>query len=284
MINNLLKSPLNYTGGKFKLLSQIIPLFPKNIVTFVDLFGGGANVCVNINAEKIIYNEITSPIVDLFYNLYTEDTINSLEKILNVINEYNCLKTKEDYLRLRADYNLDKSWEKLYVLSCYSFNYFIKFNIKGDFNVPCGKMYNTNIERLLNKIENFSNKMKTKNIKFTNKDYKLFNFDDLTENDFVYADPPYLLSNIHYDNHWNEKEEMQLLKILTELDRRGVKFALSNVIKYRGKENNILINWSKEFYVHKIDIDYKHSWYSNKKIQKGNKDETVEVLITNYKV
>lgn len=37
----LIKSPLNYTGGKFKLLPQILPLFPNEINTFVDLFGGG---------------------------------------------------------------------------------------------------------------------------------------------------------------------------------------------------------------------------------------------------
>ena len=38
---DLIKSPLNYTGGKFKLLPQILPLFPDNIDTFVDLFAGG---------------------------------------------------------------------------------------------------------------------------------------------------------------------------------------------------------------------------------------------------
>ena len=39
--NNYIKSPLNYVGGKYKLLNEIIPLFPENINTFVDLFGGG---------------------------------------------------------------------------------------------------------------------------------------------------------------------------------------------------------------------------------------------------
>lgn len=35
------KSPLNYTGGKFKLLPQLLEIFPKDINTFVDLFAGG---------------------------------------------------------------------------------------------------------------------------------------------------------------------------------------------------------------------------------------------------
>ena len=40
MKNNYVKSPLNYTGGKHKLLPQILPLFPEEINTFVDLFTG----------------------------------------------------------------------------------------------------------------------------------------------------------------------------------------------------------------------------------------------------
>lgn len=42
--SNFVKSPLNYTGGKSKLLPQLLNRFPKNIVTFVDIFGGGFNV------------------------------------------------------------------------------------------------------------------------------------------------------------------------------------------------------------------------------------------------
>ncbi len=39
----LIQSPLNYTGSKFRLLPQILPLFPKNISVMVDLFCGGAS-------------------------------------------------------------------------------------------------------------------------------------------------------------------------------------------------------------------------------------------------
>ena len=47
-----IKSPLNYVGGKHKLLPQILPLFPKNINTFIDLFGGGFNVGINVSAKR----------------------------------------------------------------------------------------------------------------------------------------------------------------------------------------------------------------------------------------
>ena len=39
--SGFVKSPLNYTGGKHKLLPQITKLFPKDIDTFYDVFAGG---------------------------------------------------------------------------------------------------------------------------------------------------------------------------------------------------------------------------------------------------
>lgn len=52
MNKNRIKSPLNYTGSKYKLLSQLMPLFPKNISTFVDLFTGGGTVALNVDSQK----------------------------------------------------------------------------------------------------------------------------------------------------------------------------------------------------------------------------------------
>lgn len=53
-----IKSPLNYIGGKAKLLNQILPLFPNEIDNFIDLFAGGCNVGINVNANKIYCNDI----------------------------------------------------------------------------------------------------------------------------------------------------------------------------------------------------------------------------------
>lgn len=63
---NLVKSPMNYVGGKYRLLSQILPLFPTKIDTFVDLFCGGLDVTLNINADKIIANDRLTPLIDIY--------------------------------------------------------------------------------------------------------------------------------------------------------------------------------------------------------------------------
>ena len=62
----MIQSPLNYTGGKFKLLPQILPLFPKNINTFVDLFCGGCNVGINVDSNRVIYNDLNENLLCLY--------------------------------------------------------------------------------------------------------------------------------------------------------------------------------------------------------------------------
>ena len=62
----MIKSPLNYIGAKTKLLDQILPLFPNNINTFVDLFAGGCNVGINIKAQKVIFNDNLSFLIDMY--------------------------------------------------------------------------------------------------------------------------------------------------------------------------------------------------------------------------
>jgi DNA adenine methylase len=53
----IIRSPLNYIGGKSKLLPQLLPLFPKEIDKFIDLFAGGCNVGINVSANKINFND-----------------------------------------------------------------------------------------------------------------------------------------------------------------------------------------------------------------------------------
>ena len=72
-MKELIKSPLNFSGNKFKLLPQLLPLFPKDISTFVDVFGGSFTVGQNIECENIIYNELDSRIFNLVKYISTCD-------------------------------------------------------------------------------------------------------------------------------------------------------------------------------------------------------------------
>ncbi len=279
----LIKSPLNYIGGKFNIIYQITNLFPNDINTFVDLFGGGLNVGININANKVIYNEKIPLLVELMKYFYEFDFEHIRAQLLNIINEYNLSKTDNSgFLELRAQFNktIDKDVLKFYALIMYSFNYQIRFNHSGQFNTPHGtnrSSFNKNVE---NRLKCFIERLHKTNFDFTNFDFKDFQFEDTH---FVYCDPPYLVTTGSYNDgnrgfvNWTFEDEKYLLNLLDNLNDRGIKFALSNVINANGKTNVHLLEWSKKYIVHNIDNDFNNSNY-----QRNLKNDIKEVLITNY--
>ena len=178
---NMLQSPLNYTGGKYKLLPQILPLFPQNINVFVDLFCGGCNVGINVESNSVIYNDSNKNLLYLYNTFKNLDKETILEWIYEIIKKYDlslvskygyqyygCESSnglgdynREKYLKLRADFNqkhADKKFDyfyyvMFYVLIVYSFNNQIRFNSKGEFNLPVGKRdFNKNMEKKLSEF------------------------------------------------------------------------------------------------------------------------------------
>ena len=304
----LIQSPLNYTGGKFKLLPQILPLFPANIDIFVDLFCGGANVGVNVKSNKTILND-TNDNLTLLFSMFKNLGNDFLPLIDEIIEKYqlsqsskygydyyNCDSNtglapynKDRFLKLRDDFNNSKDigyyhYAMLYTLILYSFNNQIRFNSQGHFNLPVGKRdYN---EKMKQKLQKFIDRLKEKDYKFSNLDFRDFDISTLNSDSFVYADPPYLITCATYNEQggWSEKDEHDLLNFLDDLHKNNIKFALSNVLRSKGKENSILIEWtqrnSDKYKV--INLNYS---YNNSNYQTKNKSEvTEEVLIVNYGV
>lgn len=302
-----IKSPFNYTGGKYKLLKQIIPLFPENIDNFIDLFSGGCNVGINVNAinKKFIdCNKNIMGVLNVFKDFSRNEILNAIYEVIrkyelsdaskNGYEYYGCNSSdglasynREKYNKLRKDYNDMRDSEDrfrqniyLYVLIVYGFNNQIRFNKKGEFNIPVGKRdFNYNIK---NNLISFVDNIKESNIEFLNEDFRNIN-NEYFKRSFVYADPPYLITNASYNEQggWNEECEYELYKKLNELNSLGIKFALSNVLENKGLKNEILEKWicDNNYIIHYLDNNYNNSNYQIK----NRTEKTVEVLITNYK-
>lgn len=206
-----------------------------------------------------------------------------LQKINNLINKYKLTKTnQEGYLQIRKDYNNgDKTWDMFYTLVCYSFNNQIRFNSKGNFNMPFGKNRSSFNPTLQQKFISFVDALKNTNIMFINKDYRELKINKLAKNDFVYCDPPYLITCASYNERggWGKKDEIDLLNLLDKLHNNNIKFALSNVLESKGNSNDILKEWSQKYNIHNLNVKYGNANY-----QRKEKDDstTKEVLITNY--
>ena len=278
MKEKYIKSPLNYVGGKFKLLKEILPLFPEKISTFVDLFGGGFNVGINVNAEHIVYNDISEPVVELLDYLKSKDIEELLKEIDGYIKKYSLSKeNREGFLELREDYNSgERTPIKFYTLLCYAFNNQIRFNKNNEYNMPFGKDRSSFNPTLQQKFVDFVEVLHSKDITFLSESFETFDFEDLDSNDFVYCDPPYFNSVAAYNENggWTEEHEEMLLTLLDSLNDKGVKFALSNNLKY---DNPLLDKWKDKYKVHYLNGDY-----SNCNYHKIDRSKDVEVLITNY--
>lgn len=300
--NEYVKSPLNYTGGKFKLLPQLFSLF-KEDNTFVDVFGGGFNVGINSNSRKIIYNDKCNQVKRLVELICKSDYEQLSLKIQSVIKQFSLSDTstngyeyygcssnegvgkynKPGYEKLRLEYNSVEDSEQrdilLLVLVFYSFNNQIRFNSKEEFNLPVGKRDYNDSTRY--NLKQFIHKAKTKNITFETSDFDSLK-NDIDSDCFVYCDPPYYLGVASYNENkgWSKNDEIRLLDFLSYLNKKGIKFALSNLIKHKGKEHDLLINWCKDnnFKVNIIKSNYSNSNYHI--VDKSS--ESIEVLVTNY--
>jgi len=294
------RSPMFYVGDKYKLIKEIKQYFPKNINRFIEPFVGGGTVFLNVEAKEYILNDIDENIYNLHIFLQQKaNEMNFIDEVLKYIKKYNLSRSfledivpkelkqeykktyyakynKKGYDKLKQDFNKlqNKNYLLLYLLLIYGFNRMIRFNSKGEFNVPVGNVdFNKNVIQALSDYFEF---VKNKDIKFENLDFKDFIIKNgFKDGDFMYLDPPYLITFSEYNKIWNEEKEHELLKFLDNLHHRNIKFAISNVTHYKGRTNDIFIDWMKQYNVKKIKSNYIN--YHDNSVKKIE-----EVLVINY--
>lgn len=278
----MLKSPMNYIGNKYRLVEQMLEIFPSKSWLLLDLFAGGLDVSINYPADKIYANDINCYLIGIYKKLQSMSYDEVMTYLRQMMKQYDLTKTnKEGYLAYRDYYN--KSEERnpldLYLLMNYSFNYQIRFNNNHEYNNPFGANRSSFNESLQSRLELFMEKLK--NISFTSKDFREVSIEGI---DFIYADPPYSLSIGSYNDGkrgfkgWSLQDDIDLMSYLDKANDTGILFALSNVIEHKGQSHNRLIEWSKKYNVHDMKCTYNNCNY-----QASNKEYvTREVLITNF--
>lgn len=306
----MIHSALNYTGGKFRLLDQLLPQFPLEVHTFVDLFCGGCSVGLNAPAAQTIFRDIDPALMHLLQTFRALPPAETLARVYDLIGRYrlslvslhgyayySCDSSRglADYnrapfLRLRQDYNAlrahgvenDETALMLYVLMVYAFNNQLRFNSRGQFNLPVGKRdFNRRMEA---KLTAFLAALQEPSRSLVQGDFRSLDFSSLTERDLVYADPPYLIARATYNEQggWGQQDELDLLAFLDELHSRHLRFALSNVLRTKGRENRLLLDWlaRREGSYRAIDLVYSYSNSSYHTLDRSA--PTQEVLIVNY--
>ena len=278
-MKELIRSPLFYVGDKYKILRQILVHFPNKITSFVEPFVGGGSVFLNVDAENYKLNDIDAHLINLHKFLKRSNYKRLITEVEKNIEKYSLSKSyisdivpgklkkkyiktyyakfnKKAYISMRDDFNIEhNNYILLYMLLIYGFNRMLRFNSSGDFNIPVGNVdFNNNV---LTCLQAYFSVIKKKKIKFNNKDYRDFLANlELARTDFVYFDPPYLISSSEYNKYWNEDMEEELLSYIDKLSSKKIKWALSNVTVYRGKKNKVLEKWMSKYNVHNIKSNY----------------------------
>lgn len=279
-----INTPMNYTGSKFKLLEQILPEFDYNKPYFIDLFTGGGSVYTNVldKYEKVIANDIIEDLVGIHNGLLQNDDI--IEQVKGLCPEKG---DKEGFLRLREDYNKDKSAVKLWALMLCCQNNLMRFNQKFQFNQTYGdRRFNDSTQKkvieYVNHIRQYADK-----IRYISKS---FNEIKIPNDKFmVYIDPPYgaiknddgsigkkAISEAGYNCYFSSNDDLNLYEYVKELDKIGASFVLSGVLKHNGFTCWILDKLIQDGY------NYKELIYDYNKVSRVGNKETVEIIVKNF--
>ncbi len=297
----MIKSPIFYMGNKFDLLDNLLAYFPKKeqVDLFIDLFGGSGVVSLNVPYDNIIYNELNENVYNLYQklaNVEPDIIINHIRKNIKQFNlptteivelsksnaNVSIRKGEKEYYEMRTKYNETRDYKDLLTLMYYSFGNQLRFNKKGEFNMPYGNRKWLD-ELHSNEIISFYYRSKVKKIKALN----LNAFDVLSKikenkNQFIYLDPPYSNTLAIYNEQranggWTIDDDNKLFEELNRLNDLGIKWAMSNVLENKGVKNTHIEKWA-------VDNNYKIIDFHNKEyaaLGKGSAN-TREVLIVNY--
>lgn len=226
---------LKWVGGKRQLLDAIRPLIP-DYTTYYEPFVGGGAVLFSIQPKKAVINDSNAELINVYETV--RDQPEELIALLSRHREENC---QEYFYRIRA---LDREPEQYRALSpleraariiylnktCY--NGLFRVNSAGQFNAPWGRYKNPNIvgEETIRAMSHYFNHAR---VTIRCGDYKDA-LKGLRKGAFVYLDPPYMpLSSSssftgYTANGFGEAEQIELKRQCDLLDKKGIRFLLSN--------------------------------------------------------
>lgn len=235
-MKNILASPVvKWVGGKRQLLTVINENIPKGkFKYYCEPFLGGGAVLFDLQPKEAIVNDLNEELMNVYYVIK-----NNIDELIRDLKKH---ENKEDYFyklreldRNKEEYNCLSKVEKasrILYLNKTCFNGLFRVNSSGEFNTPFGRYKKPNIvnEPILRAVNSYFNEY---NIKFYNKDYETV-LESLKKDSFVYLDPPYdpVSDSSSFTGYnkggFNQEEQKRLKKCCDKLDKKGIKFLLSN--------------------------------------------------------
>ena len=256
---------------------------------------------LNVKSKSVVANDINTRLMGIFRAVAEYDDFESLNGRIHGIIRANRIHSDdgatslidgvsvsagtvsaEGYASLRDSYNTTGDPIELLVLLFYSFSNQMRFNRQFKFNMPVGKScYNF---KNMTELREMHRTIRERGFRFTSGSFTDFDASQFSKGDFVYCDPPYLITTATYnesnndESGWDEDDEKRLYAFLDSINDAGVRFGLSNAVQTNGRINTTLNDWMGKYSVFYPDIRYSNASYHRR--NKGG-DTTVEVYVTN---
>jgi len=273
--------PIKSQGIKTKLVPWIMDIAPKTNGKWVEPFLGIGVVAFNSGYKNAILNDTNPHIINFYKGLQKKTITAPLMKQYLELEGALLSKAEnsgyEHYLKVRARFNSEFSPFDFIFLSRAGFNGMMRFNKKGNWNIPfCKKpdrFAQSYVTKITNQVSIISQIIQPEpNWIFCNK-----SFADIiplaTKDDIIYCDPPYYGRYVDYFNGWTEQDEELLFNLLSETK---AKFILSTWHHNDWRENEMINKFWNKFNI----VTKDHFYHNGPEIR--NRRTVVEALVCNF--
>ena len=279
MTTRIIVPPIKSQGIKTKLVPWIQALVPEVRGRWIEPFLGTGVVALNTGFQNAILSD-TNPHIIQFYQYVKERKITP-SSVRNYLEKEGYLLSKaenngyEHYRIVKDRFNTSHDPLDFLFLSRAGFNGMMRFNKKGDWNIPfCQKpnrFSKAYITKIVNQVRDAACLIQP-GWQFINKSFEEV-IPLANEDDIIYCDPPYLGRYVDYYNGWTEKDERTLFELLSH---SKAKFILSTWHHNEYRENEMINKFWGCFNI----VTRDHFYHSGGKIE--NRRSIVEALVFNF--
>lgn len=178
---------VKWAGSKKWLFKRYPELFNTKYNTYFEPFLGGGSIFFSTRPKKSQISDINGHLINCFLELKKDP-----EKLFKDVNKLIDAHTENIYYKRRDEFNISHSPELFLYLNRTCYNGIYRENKSGNFNVPVGRRDSSWLPFSKEDFIYFSEILSKAVVK---KQGFLDALDNVTKNDFIYVDPPYIKEN-----------------------------------------------------------------------------------------
>ena len=227
---------LKWAGNKFRVLPHLLPIIgDSKSKRYIEPFGGSMAVALNVSADEYVLNDINSDLINLYDHVTNVNDDTFIKHCQELFYEES--NNREAYNEMRNLFNrstdsLERSCMFVY-LNRHCFNGLTRYNSKGGFNVPFGKMKNPKCP--VNEMLQFRMYFLQRKHRFMSTSFEdPALYENIESGDVVYFDPPYVPASetARFTDYAKEgfsyDQQVQLAELAESLYNRCAKVIISN--------------------------------------------------------